>query len=414
MFLNKFFAAISLLSVLLAPLYGQAAPLYTVNFLSGVDFAPTSMNNAGQIVGFAGAGTGAIHAVLYSGGALHDLGGFGGKDSYAQAINDAGAITGAFLLASGEQHAFLYRDGTMLDLGAGTAGHGINAHGDVVGSLQTAAGTTGFVYTAGKLTALGNLGAGTQGVAVAINDRGTVAGDSTMTPDPSTSARHPFLYQDGALHDLGALGAHPINGVVAINNAGQVAGYSGDAEAYTHAFLYERGVMRDLGGLGGGLLEIHDLNAQGTLVGTAFDEDEGLIPFMSLGDRLVDLNTLLDPAPGWHITSAYANNDLGQIVGYGCQGAACGLVRLDLAGAVPEPHGAFLLLPGLLAVAGIRWRRQSNEQSRAGPSAHALAPHQSSANVCPVSSCHDGHGAVTPRRNRIDSTVIAHYQGKKC
>jgi len=375
MFLNKFFAAISLLSMLLAPLYGQAAPLYTVHFLSGVDFAPTSLNNAGQITGFAGTGTGAVHAVLYSGGALHDLGGFGGKDSYAQAINDAGAITGSFVLASGEQHAFLYQDGSMRDLGAGTAGYGINAHGDVVGSLQTAAGATGFIYTDGKLTALDNLGTGTQGVAVGVNDHGAVAGDSTTTPDSSTSARHPFLYQDGALHDLGALGAHPINGVAAINNAGQVAGYSGAADAYTHAFMYERGVMRDLGGLGGGPLEIHDLNVHGTLVGTAFDEDEGLIPFMSLGDRLVDLNTLLDPALGWHIASAYANNDLGQIVGYGCQGDVCGLVRLDLAGAVPEPAPVSFLASGLLALGWMRGRLcRSGLPCRGAPSASAAMP----------------------------------------
>lgn len=366
MFLRKLFTAISLLSVLLAPLQGQAAPLYTANFLPGVDFAPTGMNNAGQIAGFAGIGAGAIHAVLYSGGVLHDLGGLGGTNSYVQAINDAGAMTGSFLSASGEQHAFLYRDGAVLDLGAGTAGYGINAHGDVVGSLQTAGGATGFVYTAGKLTALGNLGTGTEGLAVAINDHGTVAGDSTTTPDPSTSARHPFLYQGGALHDLGALGARPINGVVAINNAGQVAGYSGEADAYTHAFLYEGGVMRDLGGLGDGPLEIHDLNVHGTLVGTAFNEDEGLIPFMSLGGRLVDLNTLLDPALGWHITSAYANNDLGQIVGYGCQGAACGLVRLDLAGAVPEPAPVSLLASGLLAFGWMRGRLRRNSPATRG------------------------------------------------
>jgi probable HAF family extracellular repeat protein len=375
---RKLFAAISLLSALLAPLYGQAAPLYTVSFLAGVDFAPTGMNNAGQIAGFAGTGAGGIHAVLYSGGALHDLGGLGGlsgTNSYAQAINDAGAMTGSFLSASGEQHAFLYQDGAVLDLGAGTAGYGINAHGDVVGSLQTASGATGFIYTAGKLTALGNLGSGTEGLAVAINDHGTVAGDSTTTPDPSSSARHPFLYQGGALHDLGALGARPINGVVAINNAGQVAGYSGEADAYTHAFLYEGGVMRDLGGLGDGPLEIHDLNVHGTLVGTAFNEDEGLIPFMNLGDRLVDLNTLLDPALGWHLTSAYANNDLGQIVGYGCQGAACGLVRLDLAGAVPEPAPVSLLASGLLAFGWRRgWLRRNSPVARGAPSASPAIP----------------------------------------
>ena len=344
---------------LLAPFHSQAAPLYTAVFLPDVDFAPTGMNNAGHIVGFAGAGTGAIHAVLYANGMLSDLGSLGGRDSYAQAINDAGAITGSTLLASGEQHAFLYRDGSVTDLGAGTAGYGINAHGAVVGSKLTADGVTGFVYSDGTLTELGNPGTGTNGMAVGINDHGTIAGDAATGPDASTSPRHPFLYHDGTLHDLGALGGHAVTGVVAINNAGQVAGYSGEPDAYTHAFLYERGVMRDLGGVGDGALEIHDLNIHGTLVGTAFNEDDGLIPFMSLGDALVDLNTLLDPALGWRIFSAYANNDLGQIVAYGCRDAMCGLVRLDLASAVPEPGAALMLLPGLLILAGAR-RRQSS------------------------------------------------------
>jgi probable HAF family extracellular repeat protein len=353
MLMHKFSVALMLLSALLVPPHSNAEAMFSVNFLGVADFSPTGMNNAGQITGFAGAGDGTIHAMLYSNGVLSDLGNFGGKDSYATAINDAGALTGSILLGSDEQHAFLYQDGITLDLGAGTAGYGINAHGDVVGTRQSADGATAFVYSAGKLTELGNLGTGKDGIAVGINDDGTVAGDSSTGPGAS---RHPFLYRDGIMRDLGALGDHAVNGVAAINNAGQIAGYSGADDTITHAFLYEGGVMRDLGGFGEGTLEIHDLNEHGTLVGTASTEEEGLIPFMSLGNVLVDLNMLIDPALGWHIFSARANNDLGQIVGYGCQGDACGLVRLDLAGAVPEPGASFLLLAGLLVVAGLGWR----------------------------------------------------------
>ena len=355
---HKFFAVMTLFSAMLAPMFGQAAPLYTVELLAGVDFSPTGMNNAGQIVGFAGVGDGTIHAVMYAGGVLSDLGNLGGKDSYAYAISETGAVTGAFLSASGEEHAFLLQDGNVVDLGAGTAGYGVNAHGDVVGSKQTAGGVTGFMYSGGTLTELGQLGAGRDSIAVAINDHGAVAGDATVGTDLPATSRHPFLYDHGELHDLGALGTHAVNGVVAINNAGQVAGYSGEADAFTHAFLYDRGVLRDLGGVGEGTLEIHDLNAHGTLVGTAATEEEGLVPFMSVGDALVDLNTLIDPALGWHIFSARANNDLGQIVGYGCRGDACGLVRLDLASAVPEPGAALLMVPGLLALARVRRRQQ--------------------------------------------------------
>jgi probable HAF family extracellular repeat protein len=207
--LHRIFAALTLLPALLAPVASHAAPLYTVELLPISDFSPTGMNNAGQIVGFAGVGDGTIHAMLYANGVLTDLGNLGGKDSYAMAINDAGAITGSTLSASGERHAFLYQGGTVRDLGAGTAGYGINAAGDVVGSKQTGTIQTGFVYSAGKLVELGNLAAGTDGTAVGINDHGTVAGDSTTGSTLATASRHPFLYYEGALHDLGALGDHP-------------------------------------------------------------------------------------------------------------------------------------------------------------------------------------------------------------
>lgn len=350
MLLRKFLAILGVLPLLLAPLSGQAAPLYTVSLLSGVDFAPTGMNNAGQIVGFAGVGDGTVHAMLYSGGVLSDLGNLGGQDSYANAINDAGTVTGTARSALGAERAFLYQDGSVLYLGTGTgtAAYGINAHGDVVGSKQTPGGVSGFLYSAGKFTDIDTGGAARDFVAVGINDHGAMAGDASN--GPNNGSRHPVLYQDGVVHDLGALGDDTFAGAVAINNAGQIAGHSGARGAFTHAFLYDQGVMRDLGGFGEGTLDVHDLNEHGTLVGTAFTEEEGLIPFMSLGDLLVDLNTLIDPALGWHLFSAYANNDLGQIVGYGCQGDACGLVRLDLASAVPEPGVAWLLLPGLLVL----------------------------------------------------------------
>jgi probable HAF family extracellular repeat protein len=345
------FAAMMLLSTLLAPMQSQAEALYTalynVNLLPGVDFAPTAMNNAGQIVGFAGAAAGGTETVVYANGALQRLGAFGGVSSYGTAINDAGTVTGSFQTASGESHGFLYQEGHVIDIGAGTSGHGINARGDVVGSWQRAGGVTPFMYSGGKLIELANLGGGKQGSAIDIDDAGNIAGESTTTDDTAHASVHPFLYRNGTMVDLGALGSNRITGAVAINNAGQVAGYSEGADG-THAFLYETGIMHDLGNLGSESLSVHGMNAHGTLVGTASNEEQGLIPFISVGNTLVDLNTLIDPLLGWQIFSAYANNDLGQVIGWGCQGETCGLVRLDLATAVPEPARALLLAAGVL------------------------------------------------------------------
>lgn len=365
MLLHKCFAAIALLSVLMAPTLSQAGPLYTVTLLPDVDFAPAAMNNAGQIVGFTGLASGGTETVVYTGGVLRSLGAFGGAASYGTAINDAGAITGSFQTASGESHGFVYQNGHTVDIGAGTAGYGINARGDVVGSMQSANGVTGFVYSGGKLTEIANLGAGMQGRASDIDDAGNIAGESTITSDTDHAAVHPFLYRDGAMADIGALGNNRITGAVAINNAGQVAGYSEGVDG-THAFLYQAGAMRDLGNLGSDSLSIHGMNAHGTLVGTAANEEQGLIPFISLGDTLVDLNTLIDPLLGWQLFSAYANNDLGQVIGWGCQGDTCGLVRLDLASAVPEPAQALLLAAGMLLLIGVPGMRASRQRWR-GP-----------------------------------------------
>jgi probable HAF family extracellular repeat protein len=353
-----------MLCLLMAPVRSQAESLYTVSLLPGVDFAPTAMNNAGQIVGFAGAATGGTEAVVYANGVLTGLGAFGGVSSYGAAINDAGAITGSFQTASGESHGFLYLNGHTIEFGAGTAGYGINARGDVVGSKQSADGATPFVYSSGKLTDLANLGSGKQGSAIDIDDAGNIAGESTTTADTANASIHPFLYRNGAMIDLGALGSNRVTGAVA-TNAGQVAGYSEGADG-THAFVYAAGSMRDLGNLGSEGLSIHGMNAHGTLVGTASNEEQGLIPFISLGDTLVDLNTLIDPLLGWHIFSAYANNDLGQVVGWGCQGETCGLVRLDLASAVPEPAQGALLAAGLLLLFGAPAMRARQRQRWAG------------------------------------------------
>lgn len=348
---RKFFAGILLFSALLAPGLGQAAPLYTPSFLPGVDFVPTGMNNAGQITGFAGTGAGVIHTVLYTNGVLADLGAMGGNDSYAMAINETGDLAGTVVTDRGEHHAFLYRNGQATRLSSGTFGYGINLQGDVVGMQLTVNGQAGFLFSDGRMTEIDNIGNGVEGFAVGINDHGQIAGESRIADDSPASMRHPYLNDHGKTTDLGALSERASNGAVAINNHGQVAGYSESTDGFMHAFLYQHGAMQDLGSFGDALLDIHDLNEHGTLVGTASNEDEGLIPFMNLAGALVDLNTLIDPALGWRIFSAYANNDLGQIVGYGCRDAACGLVRLDVTGAVPEPAGAVLLLAGLTVLA---------------------------------------------------------------
>lgn len=352
MLLHRHIAALFLLFTWLAPLHGHAEPLYKAAFLPVGDFAPAGINNAGQITGSVLMADGTSRVVLYAGGAMTDLGLAQGVFSYAAAINDAGAITGRTLV-NNEAHGYLYQNGNLVDLGANTSGWGINAHGDVVGASYTDSGTFGFVYSGGTFTQLPNIGPSKLGVAVDINDHGDIAGFSYTNYDSSPPPLHPFLYRNGVLTDLGGLGDSIETTAVAINNAGQIVGESKVAND-DHVFLYQDGIMKDLGFFGGSNLGVVGFNEHGMLIGNASTADGKLVAFMNIGDALVDLNTLIDPALGWRVSFAYANNDLGQIVGYGCQGDTCGVLQLDLASAVPEPNEALLLLTGLWALAWLR------------------------------------------------------------
>lgn len=340
----KFKLLLVLLAVLLAPL-GRAAVLYTVTALPA-GFNPADLNNAGQMAGALYTGTGGVHAAVYNDGVVTDLGAPGATYSFANAINEAGTVTGNFDTGAGAGHAFIYQYGNLRDIGAAYA-LALNASGDVVGQRYLDGGATGFLYSGGTMRDIGHLGTGNVSLAAAINDSGQVVGESNLAID-GQEPTHPYLYEDGTLQDLGTLANRGVNSAVAINNAGQVAGYSAAPDGRMHAFLYDHGALTDLGSFGGLDVTIGGINQRGEVVGTGNTPDGPDVAFISSNGGLVDLDTLIDATTGWHITSALDINDHGQIIGYGCRDTTCTAVRLDLAGAVPEPAAVWLLLPGVL------------------------------------------------------------------
>lgn len=359
MHLRKILCALALLPVL-AALPAQAAPLYTVTALP-TGFNSYDINNLGQISGYVQTELGgATHAALYSGGSITELGGFGGSAGFARALNDAGQVIGTASTASGEFHGFLYTGGSLVDLGPNANAQGINARGDVVGQLSIPGGYTGFLYRSGSFTQLGNLGTGDVGVAWDINDHGKIVGESNINPELHAPF-HPFLYKNGRLIDLGTLADRENNSARVINNAGRIAGYSEAEGGGLHAFVYENGIMRDVGSFGGLNLDVADINERGAFVGSASTWDGPTVGYISFGGELIDLNTLIDPSSGWVIEGASGINDLGQIVASACRDFECSSVRLDLVSAVPEPGMALMLLPGVLALAGVRRRRMRQD-----------------------------------------------------
>jgi len=132
------------------------------------------------------------------------LGTLGGNGGYANAINQSGEITGFSYLTnwtppapdpSVAVHAFVYRGGVMHDLGTlggmDSEGTAINASGQIVGFSSLPTGQHPFIYVRGLLRDLGTLG-GSDAQALAINYRAQATGGSAIAGDDRATQQPPF------------------------------------------------------------------------------------------------------------------------------------------------------------------------------------------------------------------------------
>jgi len=234
------------------------------------------VNNSGQVVGEYYDGI--PQAFLWEDGEVTILGALGGSGGVARAINDAGQVVG-WAGTGGGMHAFLYTDGVVSDLGTlggpESLGLGINAAGDVVGRAdideEPEPGQLpihrAFLHRDGTMTAL----AGDGSMATDINDLGQIVG---------TEGWNGFLWEDGELIYLEDLAQ-----AWAINNLGQVVGYGG-IYGYPEAMLWEEGEPYDLIGLippDSGwteLSEARDINEAGQIVGWGCYYGQYRTPFL--------------------------------------------------------------------------------------------------------------------------------------
>jgi probable HAF family extracellular repeat protein len=303
--------------------------------LGGTESHAEGINNRGQVVG--GAWTGGDkpgHAFLWDGvRGMRDLGTLGGPSSSAQAINDAGQIVGGSDVpcqdSLGDEHAFLWEAGRgMQDLGSlGTrlcSAYGINKGGQVVGygsftldhSAREGADLHAFQWDAQN----GMCDMATHGIrngwAFSINDSGQIVGLTGRSAGPGAVA---FLWQAGRrMRDLGTLGGAN-SWAFCINNAAQVVGQADTTSGKFHAFVWEvRSGMKDLGTLGQEEVAAFGINNAGQIVGGPRTGSGSTHPAFIYSDgKMADLNTMIDPTSGWHLTEAKAINDIGQIVGTG-------------------------------------------------------------------------------------------------
>jgi probable HAF family extracellular repeat protein len=190
----------------------------------------------------------------------------------------------------------------------------LNGRGDVVGvsentvdSLQSRA----FLWSAGALTNLGNLGFGLS-VATGINDGGRVVGYSMYRTDAGNF--HAFEWQGGVLTDINPSGSSCDTSAAGVNNRGDVVGTE-QCLSDVHVVVWKDGVMTALPGpAGGSRADAAGINDAGQIVGTVVFVSGGyrVRPYLWADGVATDLGTL----PGTANAFPSRINPSGDIVGH--------------------------------------------------------------------------------------------------
>ena len=233
------------------------------------------------------------------------------------------ALSGASSQAS-VQARWVIRD--LGTLGEASAAVALNERGQVAGwsSLRRERSPRhAFLWQSGRMRDLGTLGRDLGGdlpnvsEAIAVNDRGQVVGNSSV--DQNDPVSYAFVWQGGRLTALAPGGGD--SWAAAINERGQVVGWRGNDIGYGRgrAFMWQNGRLRLLGALPGRSYSwAHALNERGEVVGESYSVDDAQdgVPvrtraFLWRGGRLIDLGAL----PGHRESSALAINERGEVLG---------------------------------------------------------------------------------------------------
>ena len=278
----------------------------------------------------------------------------GGTFSQPFFINRYGLVSGSSNLPDGNQHATLWLEELKVDIGApGLGGPNSIAFGDNEGFQSageaeiSASDPNGedfcgfgthliclpFLWQDGGMIQLPTLD-GNNGVAMAISNRGEVAGFAeNSTPDPGCPAPQvlhfkPVVWEKGVIHKLPTFGGDPDGVAQEINDNGEVVGGSGTCATFNtnflynlvpvHALLWEKGKATDLGNLGGttgqagGNIAL-DINNQGQVVGNSdLPGDTTFHAFLwTRRTGMQDLGTLSGDVASLSISI----NDAGSVVG---------------------------------------------------------------------------------------------------
>lgn len=233
--------------------------------------APQSLafdiNNRGEVTGYVQPQPGEpADAVVWKDGTTTQV----AHEGYGQAINERGQVSGTVTdLSVPADNPYLWTAGARVDLGplpfpdavSSSVFVDLTKDGTILGrgNLQDETEVT-FTWSAGTFTELGD--ATGPMIGLDINDKGHVAG-SARRADWSMEAA---IWRTGALQRLGVVPGATSTRAVALNEKGLVAGVS-DGPGGSRAFVWTGGALKPIAVVSGGTSEASDVNDRGQVAG---------------------------------------------------------------------------------------------------------------------------------------------------
>jgi uncharacterized membrane protein len=212
-------------ALLRVPFLARGGTTVRLATLGGNEALALGVNGTGSVVGAARPpGNETLHAVMWKGGDVIDLGQGLGVGSFAEDVNDAGQVVGEFFDGGTQSLAVRWMDGQARPMGFRGAAVAITEQGLVAGFASEAGGLR-RAWTMGQGGLLGVLPALGTGFAVALsmNDAGEAVGLSRR----ASPANRAVWWRGAGVSEL------PVPGGVLESRAHRINRYSQIAGVYT-------------------------------------------------------------------------------------------------------------------------------------------------------------------------------------
>ena len=350
-------------------------PRYTITEIGvlpgDIESEAVGLNDKGEVVGqsittHSDSGDDVGHGLVWKSGQMYNMGASQGfHTSAAFHINNAAQIVGTVdnsgytVTSRTISRGCWWQSGKVhiLPIGphaTGSLAFDLNDHNEIVGTLSLPfshgdLSAHAALWQGGKLTDLGTLPGYPSASAKAINSQGDIVCSAERFESVGSQVRllsHAYLWHKGKQTDLGFLPGCNSSRVNAINRAGEIIGQS-SAETFQRplgtqrGFLWKDHHLTELKGLEDGVSGVpFGINDQGDIVGIenvpkAAQDTPGAIGFPTpdfnstssdlpattavlwRAGRAYNLSQSIPDDSGWHLTSANAVNNHGQVVGDG-------------------------------------------------------------------------------------------------